>query len=1011
MRALACALALLCAVLTAPPAGASAPAETPSHAAPYPALKPSPLNAAMTGLKLSQHEEDKAMSDAAQDLPPALPASPPPSSPEEAENRILQEIQAVEVAPVAAVPPLPPDDGTGEEKPKIVEKQGAAGKITYVERPEDSLLLLELALHDRVTVLDDAFEGYLIHEETLIVPLGKLAKLLDFPIAVDTGAGAAKGWFIRPENTFSLEQPYRQAVIGGKQIPIARGIAETHLDDIYVSIDLLATWFPVELTLNYNELRLYLKPLVDLPFQERAQRQARWKALERAKALQPGLDYDPKEVIRLPYRMYAAPSVQVLHGLNHNIAPDGGSTTATSHSVNMQGDLLGMSARASGTFQTSTAGQEQLQGLNFNMLKEDYQGGLLGPLHATRYELGDVATGPFPLAGQQTGRGAILTNEPYNFVRDPTNFRIRGFAPAGWDVEVFQDDQLLAFGPVAPDGRYDFAALPLGEGFNLFRIVLYGPNGERETRYERFYLGQDMVKKGDFLYNVALLQSSTPLIDVSASPPPETPHTVSLLGEYGVTDSISATGGYYRGPMGTAVLDGAGFGLRASGGSAYAQLNSFFDKSGGQSTGALVTGNLTPTTSFNAQHTFHRGYDPGVYTTPKRTSVQASKLFDFRNEIIPDINVTMQGAREVADTGRVKKTLLNRLSTNFLGLALTNELERSFFSDATPDIHDGRFSGRYRAPFGTLRADVNYQYRNPFRVQSAGLNLQTDIAENLTLSAGLGRTFGAAPVTTFTGSLDWKLDRVRVGLAGTIDSLHAKQIGVTLAYNLVPQSITGDYALSGLTDDVNSGRLLLRPFVDQNGDGVWQPGEPLVEDVEFRNQLRGQKSKPVADGLGLLGGLSPNLANPVTVEEKSLLDFTLTPVRKRLLVLGKTGVNGPLDFPFRKSGSISGTILRKGPDGEDKPVENVRIILLDAQGKEVTDTWSEYDGYFAFEDIALGAYELFFAASADLQQYYKGSGDGPGLTLTYENAELHDLRLRVEPDAIILENPPAQKSE
>ena len=992
---------------------ATAPADAPAFAAQNPLPKKSPLNAAMSGLKLSQGgtegtpDIDTIISEAAQDVrttPQALPASA-----EDAETRILNELDVMNVEPVKAVPPPQPAfdeySDPGEAPAKTVSREGPSGKIAYVERLEDSRLLLELVLDDKVTVLDNAFDAFQVHE-TIIIPLGRFARLVDFPIEVNTGNGTARGWFVKEDNKFVLEQPYKTITLGDKTLPVKNGIVETHLDDIYVSIDLLSAWFPIELTLNYNELRLYMKTLVNLPFQERALRQSRWEALNRSAKAQPGRDYDPKEIVRLPYRNYSAPALQVTHGMNHNVNPTGGSVTSTSHSVNMQGDLLGMSARASGSFVSSTQGREQLQGLNFNLLKEDYEGGLLGMMNATRYEAGDITTGSFPLAGSQVGRGVSVTNEPYNFVRDATNFRVRGFAPVGWDVEVFQDDQLLAFGPVAADGRYDFASLPLGGGFNLFKVVLYGPNGERETRYERYYLGQDMVKQGNFIYNASLLQSSTPLLDVSANPPPETPHTLSVQGEYGVTDFLSARMGYYTGPIATTTLDGMGFGLRASGGTAYAQLDSFFDKSGGQSTSALVTGNLSQTLSFNAQHTYHRRYDPGIYTTPKRTAVQASKLFDFHNEILPDINFTVQAAREVADTGRVKKSLTNRISTNFLGLSLTNEMERGYFSDATPEIFNGRLSGRYRLPFGTLRGDVNYQYHNPLELQSAGLSLQADINRDVTVTAGIGRTFGTTPLTTFNGALDWKFDKVRLGIAGSIDSANAKQIGFTLAYNLVPQSLMGDYALSGLNDDTNTGRLLLRPFVDENGDGIWQSGEPLVQDVQFRNMLRGAKSVSVGDGLLSLGGLSPNLANPVTIDEKSLLDFTLTPEKKRMLVLGKTGVNGPLDYPFRKSGSASGTIYRIGVDGEEKPVENVHIILLDAAGKTVTDVWSEFDGYFAFEDIPLGKYELFFAASADLAQYYKGDGNGPGLVLTFDNAEQHELRLKVLPTEILLESPP-----
>ncbi|MEZ0224935.1 MAG: hypothetical protein ACAH83_10300 [Alphaproteobacteria bacterium] len=942
------------------------------------------------------------------DQPPAQPATtdtvPAPATP-----------PAQEVMTVPAVPPQMDEgenagDGSGSaEAPTYTEKQGTNGKIIYVTRPEDSKLIVELVLDDRVTVLTSELEAWQVNE-TLLIPLGKFAELLRFPIKVDTGGGVAGGWFISPENKFSISYPYKTAIIAGKSVTVPGGIVETHLDDIYVSLEALSTWFPVKLTLNYNELRLYLKTLKELPFEAEARRKSQWEALQKAQAKQPGLDYDPKELIKLPYRMYAAPVVQLSHGINLLNTP-AGNTTTTSNGIVAQTDLLGMSAHFSANMQSSTKDREQLTGVNLRLSKEDYDGGLLGLLHATRYEMGDISSGAFPLAGQQTGRGAVVTNQPYNFVSDANAFRISGFGPVGWDVEVFQDNDLLAFGHIAADGRYNFDALPLSQGFNLFKVILYGPSGEQETRYERFYLGQNMVPAGELYYNASALQSSTPIVDVSASPAEETSGTMLFTGEYGVTKYLSAMAGYYRGPIANTTLDGIGFGLRTSGGSTYAQMNTFYDKSGGQSSSVLITGNLTDTASFNFNHTLHYRYDPGVYTVPKKTAGQVSNLFDLHNDIIPSINVSLGAAREVNDTGQIKLAYTNRISTNFLGLSLTNELEKDTFSDATADTYIGSLSARYRSFFGILHGDLSYHFMHPFELNAGSLTLQKELTRSLTLNAGLGHTFGMSPITTLTTGLDWKLPRVRLGFAGSVDSHKNRQIGVTMTYTLVPQSLSGNYTISGGADDLNTGRLILRPFEDLNGDGIWQAGEPLVKDVAFRNLLRGAESKDAGGGLASLGGLTPNLANRVTADEKSVTDLSLRPAKRQLVVLGRSGVNGPIDFPFSKTGDISGTLLYPGADGQDTPLENIRMLLLRPDGKQVSDTYSEYDGYFAFEGVPLGTYKISFPASPELQAHYAGDGSGPSILVGHEHPDVSDLRVRVEHDRILLLNDSAAAPE
>jgi hypothetical protein len=720
---------------------------------------------------------------------PAPRTAPPALSPsgtsavDPSLNKTLDQIRALPVEPVKAVPPSFEEDGAAapapasaetdtaapadEEDPdkKIVTKEGPNGKITYVERSEDSMLAVELVLDDKVTIFDPALPIYQVNE-TVLVPLGRFAADVGFPIKVDTSRATADGWFLKPENTFHFSSPYKFVEIAGKKVPVHQpGIAETHIDDIYVSLDLLNSWFPIGLTLNYHELRLYMKTLTDLPVQERAKRHGRWET-SKSDQKQPGLQYNPKDVIKLPYRMYSAPAIQMTHGYTHAMTAAGSSSTSST-SLNATTDLLGMSARGSVAFATATEGTEQIQGISFNLAKEDYDGKLLGKLHATRYELGDISMTSFPLAGGGSGRGFNVTNQPYNFVSDASQFHISGFATAGWDVEIFQGSELLAFAQAGPDGRYDFPTLPLKQGFNLFRTVLYGPNGEKEERFQRFYLGQDMVPKGKLYYNASALESSSPLLDVSAVPAEATAPSMSLSGEYGFSKDISALAGYFHGPTGKTVLDGVGFGLRGSSTAVYTQMNVFLDKSGGETTSSLVAGNINETTSFNVRDQLHLGWDPGVYPTERSSAVQLTKMFDFKKDIIPTINLTLSAGRDKEENDRIKRPYIARIATNFMGLAISNDMEYDTFSDATPDSYTGDLSARIRTPAGTLHTEWTYNFFQPFlRWKTGSIDLQKDLTDKLTLTTRLNHSFAAVPVTAISATLDWKLKKVHLGLTG-----------------------------------------------------------------------------------------------------------------------------------------------------------------------------------------------------------------------------------------------------
>jgi hypothetical protein len=111
--------------------------------------------------------------------------------------------------------------------------------------------------------------------------------------------------------------------------------------------------------------------------------------------------------------------------------------------------------------------------------RTDPDGGLLGPLKATHWALGDVSTNVTPLGIQTTaGRGAFVTNRPLNRPDSFDRTVFRGELPNGWDAELYRNEQLIGYVQSRGDGRYEFLDVPLLYGQNRFEVVLYGPQGQ-----------------------------------------------------------------------------------------------------------------------------------------------------------------------------------------------------------------------------------------------------------------------------------------------------------------------------------------------------------------------------------------------------------------------------------------------------------------------------------------------------------------------------------------------------
>src|SRR5439155_3822441 len=132
--------------------------------------------------------------------------------------------------------------------------------------------------------------------------------------------------------------------------------------------------------------------------------------------------------------------------------------------------------------------------LRMRAYRGDATGGLLGPLHATHFEVGDVTSASSALVAQsQIGRGVMVTNRP---LERPDTFdrkTFRGELPAGWDAELYRNEQLLAVSQPRSDGRYEFIDVPLLFGQNRIEIVLYGPQGQVRRSHEDLMVGLESI--------------------------------------------------------------------------------------------------------------------------------------------------------------------------------------------------------------------------------------------------------------------------------------------------------------------------------------------------------------------------------------------------------------------------------------------------------------------------------------------------------------------------------------
>ncbi len=136
--------------------------------------------------------------------------------------------------------------------------------------------------------------------------------------------------------------------------------------------------------------------------------------------------------------------------------------------------------------------------------RKDPEAQLLGPLQATEFAFGDINLPGITLLdrAQAPGKGALISNHPLSQQNQFDSHSFRGNLPPGWDVELYHNDSLLAFQQSRADGQYNFDDVPLLYGMNYFKLIFYGPFGERRQEEHRFMLGQSLTPPGQFNYRL-----------------------------------------------------------------------------------------------------------------------------------------------------------------------------------------------------------------------------------------------------------------------------------------------------------------------------------------------------------------------------------------------------------------------------------------------------------------------------------------------------------------------------
>jgi hypothetical protein len=870
-----------------------------------------------------------------------------------------------------------------------------------VQRPQDQALILNLTLGR--TSIDENFIVYQ-DKKRLLVPLGGIMSALEIAIATDPDTGTASGFFINENRRFNLDLAKGTASVNGRTFVLEPGAVELQLTDIYVDVALLADWFSIRFHLVPEDLTLVVSSVELLPIQERLDRERR-----RAGVRRPG-EFGPYNVVE------AAPKWIDFPFVDTNIQY---STTKNNGHMQQQGAYssvvtgmvggLDLDMSLNGTVPQQPGYQQFLRA---TLGQSDPRGGLLGPIDAREFALGDVSSPSLPLVSNSVaGRGAMLSTFPLHRLSDLQRVTLRGELPVGWQVELYRGTDLLDFQTSGSDGRYEFLNVTTIAGLNAFRLVFYGPEGQRREEDQPIYVAAASVGAGETGYSLLVNQQNTDLF--GNHPNSQLPTTAftrfdqltqalsqpsinngalrfSAEAEHGISDNLSLNSAVSSLPLGNVETQYFQTGLRASWLGALSNLSVATSSSGGLAAGTSVQSQIN---SLSWQLSYNRFLDHFVsersfdlILNQPLVSTSALQL----NGLLPGygngrLPFATSATYSEAANGTSHLELRGRLSSFISRFTVAAETQSQLVSHQTTQTQE---VFRVGTQFGKIGLHGETIYGLTPTAEFTATQLTADFAArpNLNLRLGVTRLQTRPQETQLIAGAAVLFDRLAVGADANVSDRGDFSILFKVAFSFGVEPRTGQPVFRGQSF-ARSGAISPLVFLDVDGDGKFGPEDVPLPNVRLRSENFVFRDKTDSAGTALITGLEPYQETPVRIDTETLEDPYWKPAEQSLAVLPRPGSVVKLEFPVYETGEIDGAVEVERA-GQHVPLPGIRLQVVDGTGKVVAQALSGYDGSFFVQGVRLGSFtlradpeqltKLHLAAAAP--QPVALSRDAPGVT-------------------------------
>lgn len=761
-----------------------------------------------------------------------------------------------------------------------------------------------------------------INGQVLYIPVKDFFDILQIKNSASPTADSVSGFFINPGAYYLVDKMNNRIIYDNRTVNLNKGDLILSENNLYLKSDYFESVFGLACVFNFRSLSVTVNTKLELPLIRELQLQQMRKNITQLKG--------EKKADTTLKRKFSMLQLGMADWSIINYRQSGGQNY-TRLSANLGAIIAGGEANV---YINHNAGQP------FNLGQQYYRWKYVNNDNKV---LRQITAGNLFVQSTASVYGAItgiqVTNTPTTYRRSFGTYRLSNTTDPGWMVELYVNNILVNYTKADASGFYTFD-VPLVYGSTIVKLKFYGPWGEERVREQNISIPFNFLPVKQFEYTL----SAGVIDDV------EKGKFSRLNLNYGLHSRITIGAGVEY--LSTVELGKAMPFVNASVRMGTNLLISAEHTYGVRSK-AIASYRLPSSLQLEVNYT---KYAPGQKAIKSGQSSFNNYIDDKKATIyMPFRRKKFSGFSRLSisqlTVPKLKYTTAELLLSGMYKGINTNITTSAVYTDPKHSLVYSNIAVTFKVAKG-MRVTPQAQYE--YKMNKLSM-IKCEVEKNL-----FNRGF---MILSYENNMTYKLTSISLGVRYSFSfaqtsfavSQHNKD------YSSI-QSARGSLLYNNKShklkfseqSNVGRGGLIIRPFLDFNGNGKKDANEPKAQGLKVRiNGGRIEHNKK--DTTITISGLEAYSNYYLELDKNSFDNIGWQLQKASLNIVIEPNNFRLIEVPVSVMGEVAGSVYKKTSNGQ-KGISRIIINIYDKDSRLAGRTITESDGYFSFVGLKPGNY-------------------------------------------------------